>query len=172
MKKVIDSVWCLVAEILTVASISRLVFAERALSLKLWDYWCLCVRSVHVYDECWSLGNHSIEQILRLMYWTKAAAHVHCEHITNCLFLVFMVCVVCCVWNIYSQVHKYWDIDTILTFLALYTTTMDFKWNKMCFNCRLSALIWGYLHPNQVNGVGITTVCICASHFVLWKQMY
>ncbi len=30
----------------------------------------------------------------------------------------------------YSQVHKYWDIDTILTFLALYTTTMDFKWNE------------------------------------------
>ncbi len=28
----------------------------------------------------------------------------------------------------------------------------------MCFNCRRSALIWGYLHPNQVNGVGITTV--------------
>ena len=51
----------------------------------------------------------------------------------------------------YSQVHKYWDIDTIPIFLALYTTTMDLKWNKMCFNCRLSALIWGYLHPNQVN---------------------
>ncbi len=32
--------------------------------------------------------------------------------------------------SIYSQVHKYWDIDTILTFLALYTTTMDFKWNE------------------------------------------
>ncbi len=32
--------------------------------------------------------------------------------------------------NEYSQVHKYWDIDTILTFLALYTTTMDFKWNE------------------------------------------
>ncbi len=31
---------------------------------------------------------------------------------------------------IYSQVHKYWDIDTILTFLALYTTTMDFKLNE------------------------------------------
>ncbi len=31
---------------------------------------------------------------------------------------------------IYSQVHKYWDIDTILTSLALYTTTMDFKWNE------------------------------------------
>ncbi len=31
---------------------------------------------------------------------------------------------------IYSQVHKYWDIDTVLTFLALYTTTMDFKWNE------------------------------------------
>ncbi len=39
------------------------------------------------------------------------------------LFNYFNVC-------IYSQVHKYWDIDTILTFLALYTTTMDFKWNK------------------------------------------
>ncbi len=32
--------------------------------------------------------------------------------------------------KMYSQVHKYWDIDTILTFLALYTTTMDFKWNE------------------------------------------
>ncbi len=32
--------------------------------------------------------------------------------------------------RVYSQVHKYWDIDTILTFLALYTTTMDFKWNE------------------------------------------
>ena len=29
--------------------------------------------------------------------------------------------------GIYSQVHKYWDIDTILIFLALYTTTMDLK---------------------------------------------
>ncbi len=25
----------------------------------------------------------------------------------------------------YSQVHKYSDIDTILAFLALYTTTME-----------------------------------------------
>ena len=32
--------------------------------------------------------------------------------------------------NIYSQVHKFWDIVTILIFLALYTTTMDLKWNK------------------------------------------
>ncbi len=32
--------------------------------------------------------------------------------------------------QIYSQVHKYWDIDTILTFLALYITTMDFKLNE------------------------------------------
>ena len=29
--------------------------------------------------------------------------------------------------NVYSQVHKYWLIDTILIFLALYTTTMDLK---------------------------------------------
>ncbi len=34
------------------------------------------------------------------------------------------------VYEKYSQVHKYWDIDTILTFLSLYTTTMDFKWNE------------------------------------------
>ncbi len=45
------------------------------------------------------------------------------------------------VTNIYSQVHKYWDIDTILTFLALYTTTMDFK----CVN-----LLWSlYPQPDQ-----------------------
>ena len=29
--------------------------------------------------------------------------------------------------DIHSQVHKYWDINTILIFLALYTTTMDLK---------------------------------------------
>ncbi len=32
-------------------------------------------------------------------------------------------------WPKYSQVHKYWDIDTILTFW-LYTPPMDFKWNE------------------------------------------
>ena len=32
------------------------------------------------------------------------------------------------IWaDVYSQVHKYWDIDTILIFLALYTTTVDLK---------------------------------------------
>ena len=31
----------------------------------------------------------------------------------------------------YIQVHKYWYIDTILIFLALYTTTMDLmEWNE------------------------------------------
>ena len=35
----------------------------------------------------------------------------------------------------YSQVHKYWDIDTILIFLALYTTTMDLR----CTRCALCA---------------------------------
>ena len=40
--------------------------------------------------------------------------------------------------------------------------------NKMCFNCRLSAFsIFQYLHPNQVNCVGITTVSICASQLYL-----
>lgn len=32
--------------------------------------------------------------------------------------------------NEYSQVHKYWHIDTIFIFLARYTTTMDLKWNE------------------------------------------
>ncbi len=49
----------------------------------------------------------------------------------NALTLIFL----CWSWimsweSIYSQVHKYWDIDTILTFWAIYTTTMDFKWNE------------------------------------------
>ena len=35
----------------------------------------------------------------------------------------------------------------------------------MSFMCSLSALIWGYLHPNQVNGVGITTVTMCLPLF-------
>ncbi len=42
-------------------------------------------------------------------------------------YVYMYMCICIC---IYSQVHKYWDIDTILTFLALYTTTMDFKWNE------------------------------------------
>ena len=40
----------------------------------------------------------------------------------------------------------------------------------MCFKCRLWALIWGYLHPNRVNGVGITTHFICAFHFDSWQK--
>ena len=32
------------------------------------------------------------------------------------------------------------------------------------FSFRLPS--YEYLHPNQVNGVGITTVSICASHFL------
>ncbi len=46
------------------------------------------------------------------------------------LYLCFCRAVEMFVIFMYSQVHKYWDIDTILTFLALYTTTMDFKWNE------------------------------------------
>ena len=40
--------------------------------------------------------------------------------------------------NYYRQVHKYWDIDTIQIFLALYTKQWIWnETNKMCFNCRL-----------------------------------
>ncbi len=49
-----------------------------------------------------------------MLYMTDDCQHIH-------MFPLFLF---------YSQVHKYWDIDTILTFLALYTTTMDFKWNE------------------------------------------
>ncbi len=48
----------------------------------------------------------------------------------NILEKTLYICICVCIYiyiYIYSQVHKYWDIDTILTFLALYTTTMDFK---------------------------------------------
>lgn len=30
----------------------------------------------------------------------------------------------------YSQVHKFWDIDTVLIFLSLNTTTMILRWNN------------------------------------------
>lgn len=30
----------------------------------------------------------------------------------------------------YSQVHKYWNIDTVPIFLAPYITSMDLKLNK------------------------------------------
>ena len=42
--------------------------------------------------------------------------------------------------------------------------TWNWTWNetiKMWCKCRLLALIWGYLYPNQVNGVRITT------HFII-----
>lgn len=53
--------------------------------------------------------------------------------------------------NTYNQLQKYWDIDRILIYLALHTTTINLKLTEeMCFNCRLAALIWGYLHPNQL----------------------
>ena len=41
----------------------------------------------------------------------------------------------------YSQVHKYWDMDTILLFLALYTITMDLKWNKQTIMSLMMACI-------------------------------
>ena len=60
---------------------------------------------------------------------------------------------------------KIWPITQFII-LARYTTTMDLKWNKMCFKCRLSALIRGYLHPDQVNGAGVTT------HFILFPPFW
>ena len=36
----------------------------------------------------------------------------------------------------------------------------------MSSKCRLSALIWGYLHPNQVNSVGITTIFMHIPPFI------
>ncbi len=65
----------------------------------------------------------------------------------------------CVCVSIYSQVHKYWDIDTILTFLDLYTHHNGFQMNEQgALQLQTVSFNWGYLHPNQVNGVGITTV--------------
>ena len=77
-------------------------------------------------------------------------------------FLNDSVCIACTVRSI--------NIGTLTQFSSFWLyIPPQWIWNKkknnMRFNCRLSALIWGYLHPNQVNGVGITTVSICASHF-------
>ncbi len=52
------------------------------------------------------------------------------SYITDCSYDSIVISDHAPILLTYSQVHKYWDIDTILTFLALYTTTMDFKWNE------------------------------------------
>ncbi len=60
--------------------------------------------------------------------WSLLFCFIYFEYI-NILHILQGVCKLMST-TVYSQVHKYWDIDTILTFLALYTTTMDFKWNE------------------------------------------
>ena len=73
-------------------------------------------------------------------------------------------------WNTwYSQAHKYWDIDTILIFLALYTTTMDLKWNEQdvlyvqtcSFNLRVFTSKAGERCRNYNS-----FYTVCASHFL------
>ena len=77
--------------------------------------------------------------------------------------------------NVSSHTVRSINIWTLTQFSSFWLCTPP-QWIlnetiKMCFKCRLSALIWGYLHPNQVNGVGITTHFICGPPF-LRDQMY
>ncbi len=89
-------------------------------------------------------GHTTAEDSPRSLYETTGQSKLCLRCILVCqinctnLAYIYIYIYIC----MYSQVHKYWDIDTILTFLALYTTTMiSNETNKMCFNCRLSALI-------------------------------
>ena len=73
-------------------------------------------------------------------------------------------------WTNWWPLQFYYEnigISTQFSSCRLYTPP-QWIWNetnKMCFNCRLSALIWGYLHPNQVNSVGITSFYMCLPLF-------
>lgn len=51
----------------------------------------------------------------------------------------------------YNQVHKSWDIKTILIFLALYNSEMDLTGHKQV----MLKLQFEGIHPNQVKDVGI-----------------
>ncbi len=71
--------------------------------------------------------------LLPLSFPTQTSCLYTQRHVCLCPNIYAPNCMYVCIYiyiYIYSQVHKYWDIDTILTFLALYTTTMDFKWNE------------------------------------------
>lgn len=53
------------------------------------------------------------------------------------------------------------SIWTVTPFLGI---PPKWVWNEtisMCFKFRFSALIWRYLHPNLMNGVGIIDIRIC-----------
>ena len=69
---------------------------------------------------------------------------------------------------IYSQVHKYWDIDTILIFLALYTTTMDLKWNEqdVFYVQTFSLNLRVFTSKSGERGRNYNSFYICASHFL------
>ena len=53
----------------------------------------------------------------------------------------------------YSQAHKYWDIDTILIFLALYTTTMNDKSSRMNSEV-FRAILSAHIQPNVSELIG------------------
>ena len=66
-------------------------------------------------------------KLVRIIWCAKNICHLDtswCVTYRLCPVIIWFFFDSCCV--AYSQVHKYWDIDTIQIFLALYTT-MDFK---------------------------------------------
>ncbi len=73
---------------------------------------------IYIYTHIYIFDLYYLYFYVLLLVFSVICMHQGSE--SNAISILFM----------YSQVHKYWDIDTILTFLALYTTTMDFKWNE------------------------------------------
>ena len=66
----------------------------------------------------------------------------------------------------YRHMYGFWTLTWFSPFWL--RSPPQWTWNeplKVCFKCRLSTLIWGYLHPNRVNSVGITTYFICGFPF-------
>ncbi len=105
---------------------------QKIYHIKAWRCWsdslyqqCLQTKVVIVASKKYQTKWHLHRQTFYI--YTHTHTYIYCMYIhiyiCACIYIYIYI-------YIYSQVHKYWDIDTILTFLALYTTTMDFKSNE------------------------------------------
>ncbi len=101
------------------------IFVLLYLSVFLTLFLCSCSYCIlsYVYK---TLKMHAHWCIYKLMFYIHLIKYLFYISEYKAMLIQLLICHIYCIY-IYSQVHKYWDIDTILTFLALYTTTMDFK---------------------------------------------
>ncbi len=103
--------------------------------------WCVCLHVQPSFSSARGRGSaifimsSGIHYFLFLhLSFTRSHTYAWCDWVGNSTLQYYSHRVT----RLYSQVHKYWDIDTILTFLALYTTTMDFKWRcALTADCQL-----------------------------------